>query len=139
MLQRRNGSAFQGLVLAGSAALIGLAMLACVPEAPGDSENPVGPGPQTPAGRYEVLLRWDPPTHDAGGNPLEDLAGYRLYYSPDLLRLDSAVNELDTGMKAEALVTGLSAGAWQFAVTAIDTAGNESDMSDVVLVEVGAR
>ena len=42
-------------------------------------------------------------------------------------------------MSSEALVTGLSAGSWQFAVTAIDTAGNESDLSDIVLVEVGAE
>lgn len=139
MLQRRNESSSSGLLPGKAAALLGLVLLACVPDAPADSENPVGPDPQPPVGQFQVLLRWDPPTRDASGSPLEDLAGYRLYYSPDLLRLDSDVKVLDAGMKAEALVAGLSAGAWQFAVTAIDTAGNESDMSDVVLVEVGAR
>ena len=74
----------------------------------------------------------------ADGQPLEDLAGYRLYYALDLLSFESDGNySLDTGMNSEALVTGLSSGALQFAVTAIDTADNESDLSDVVLVEVG--
>jgi hypothetical protein len=120
-------------------ALIGFVLLACVPDAPGGSENPVGPVPNPPLGAYQVHLRWDAPDLDAAGQPLEDLAAYRLYYAPDLLRRDSDAYSLDTGMNSEALVTGLSAGSWQFAVTAIDTAGNESDPSDIVLVEVGAE
>ena len=136
MLQQRNGSVFSGALPGGAAALIGLVLLACVPDAPGDSDNPLGP--RRPVGDYQVHLRWDAPTQDASGQPLEDLAGYRMYYAPDLLPLDSDGNySLETGMNTEALVTGLSSGAWQFAVTAIDTAGNESDLSDVVLVEVG--
>ena len=139
MLQRRNESRSTGLVPGCIAALIGLVLLACVPDAPGDPENVVGPEPQPPLGEYQVHLRWDAPDEDAAGRPLEDLAGYRLYYAPDLLRRFSDEYLLDTGMKSEALVTGLSAGSWQFAVTAIDTAGNESDLSDIVLVEVGAE
>ena len=137
MLQRRNGSAFRAPLLGGMAALVGLVLVACVPDAPGDSENPVGP--RRPTGDFQVHLRWDAPAVDAGGQPLEDLAGYRLYYARDLLPLDFDGYSLDTGMDSEALVTGLSSGAWQFAVTAIDTADNESDMSEVVLVEVGAE
>ena len=136
MLQRRNGSAFPAPRLGGAVALIGIVLAACVPDAPGDSDNPLGP--RRPVGEFQVHLRWDAPVQDASGQPLEDLAAYRLYYAPDRLSLDSDGNySLDTGMTPEALVTGLSSGAWQFAVTAIDTAGNESDLSDVVLVEVG--
>ena len=136
MLQRRNGSAFPALRIGGAAALIGIVLVACVPDAPGDSENPLGP--RRPVGEFQVHLRWDAPVQDADGQPLEDLAGYRLYYALDLLSFESDCNySLDTGMNPEALVTGLSSGAWQFAVTAIDTADNESDLSDVVLVEVG--
>jgi len=139
MLQRRNESRSTGLVPGGIFALIGVVLLACVPDAPGGSENPVGPEPNPPLGEYQVHLRWDAPDKDATGQPLEDLAAYRLYYAPNLLRRGSDEHSLDTGMQSEALVTGLSAGSWQFAVTAIDTAGNESGMSDVVLVEVGAE
>lgn len=139
MLQRRNESRSRGRGPGGMFALVGLVLLACVPDAPGGSENPVGPGPNPPLGEYQVHLRWDAPDEDASGQPLEDLAAYRLYYAPDLLRRGSDEYSLDTGMESEALVTGLSAGSWQFAVTAIDTAGNESDLSAIVRVEVGAE
>ena len=103
--------------------------------------------PRTPSARdrirRSVSIRFTfagtRPTRTPAGQPLEDLAAYRLYYAPDLLRRGSDEYSLDTGMESEALVTGLSAGSWQFAVTAIDTAGNESDLSDIVLVEVGAE
>jgi hypothetical protein len=139
MLQRRNESRPARLVPGSFAALASLLLLACVPDAPGDPENVVGPGPNPPLGEYRVLLRWDAPDKDAAGEPLEDLAGFRLYFAPDLFRRDADEYSLETGMDTEALVTGLSAGSWQFAVTAIDTAGNESDLSEVVLVEVGAE
>ncbi len=120
------------------AALTGLLFLGCVPDAPGgDAENPVGPGPVQPRDRFEVHLRWDAPVQDAAGQPLGDLAGYRLYYAPAASPLDRESGMLEIDMTPEAIVKHLTSGSWRFAVTAVDTAGNESDASEVVLVEVG--
>lgn len=138
MLQRRNRSSLLPLPGRVAAALTGLLFLACVPDAPGgDPENPIGPGPPRPSDRFEVHLRWDAPDEDAQGQPLGDLGGYRLYYAPATSPLDRESAMIETDLRTETVVRDLVSGSWQFAVTAVDTAGNESDPSEVVLVEVG--
>jgi hypothetical protein len=110
-----------------------------VPEAPGGADDPVGPGIQGPEARYSVQLRWLPPETDAEGRPLHDLDGFRLYFAPAAEPLMEEGGSIEVGLEAEGLVTGLSAGVWQFAVTAIDTAGNESTPSEAIRAEVGTR
>ena len=139
MLYRRDRRRAGGRARIALLASAGFGLVACVPEAPGGSEDPVGPGTPGPEARYSVQLRWNPPEVDAEGEPLADLAGFRLYYAPDPRPVMEDGGAMDVGLAAEALVTGLSAGDWRFAVTAVDTAGNESDPSDVVRVEVGQR
>lgn len=120
-------------------ALAVVALTGCVPEAPGGADDPVGPGIQDPEAGYSVQLRWLPPETDAEGGPLGDLDGFRLYFAPATQPLMEEGSSIEVGLDAEGMVTGLSAGAWQFAVTAIDTAGNESTPSEAIEVEVGAR
>lgn len=120
-------------------ALSATALVGCVPEAPGGGDDPVGPGIPGPEARYSVQLRWLAPDTDAEGEPLGDLDGFRLYFAPASEPLMEMGGSIEVGIEAEGLVTGLSAGAWNFAVTAVDTAGNESMPSDPVQVEVGAR
>ena len=114
-------------------------LVGCVPEAPGGADDAVGPETPGPEARYSVQLRWLPPETDAEGKPLGDLEGFRLYYAPDSRLLMEEGGALAVGLEAEGVVTGLSAGTWQFAVTAIDTAGNESAASQSIQVEVGSR
>jgi hypothetical protein len=114
-------------------------MVGCVPEAPGGADEPVGPGTPGPEARYSVQLRWIAPETDAEGEPLGDLEGFRLYFAPAPEQLMETGGSIDVGIEAEGLVTGLSVGEWHFAVTAVDTAGNESLPSESVQVEVGAR
>ena len=139
MLYRRDRRRSGGQARFALLAAAGFGLAACVPEAPGGSDEPVGPGTPGPEARYSVQLRWNPPEVDAEGEPLGDLAGFRLYYAPDPRPVMEEGGAMEVGLAAEALVTGLSAGDWRFAVTAVDTAGNESDPSDVVRVEVGQR
>jgi len=102
--------------------------------------TPDGPesGPPThPTDRYSVTLEWDAPTTDAVGRPLEDLAGYRLYYSPDSPSEAADAEMVDVGEATRYTVTDLEAGEYLFAVTALDEDGNESEFSDPLPVEVG--
>ena len=108
-----------------------IAALGCTPD------GPEGGLPTHPTDRYSVTLEWDAPTVDAVGRPLEDLAGYQLYYSP-VSPADSPDSEMiEVGDTTRITVEGLAEGDYLFAVTALDVDGNESDFSDPLPVDVG--
>jgi len=112
---------------------LAIACLSCVPDAP---EGEIPTGLSSRPDLFSVTLEWDAPTADAAGGALDDLAGFRLYFSrtdpPD--GQDSGSVETD---EARATANDLIAGTWYFAVTAVDSTGNESALSEVVAVEVG--
>ena len=85
--------------------------------------------PQPVAG--SATLRWQAPTETSDGQPLTDLAGYRVYYGLASFKLDRWVTISDPG-NTTAVISGLSAGTWYFAVTAFTRQGVESSMSSVV-------
>ena len=102
----------------------------------------------------DVTFSWDPPTTNVDNTPLTDLAGYNLYYGTesgnytDMVDVGCAVSCPEpTGSEEETYtISGLSDGVvYYFAVTAYDTAGNESDYSNevskliqgVTLIEIG--
>jgi hypothetical protein len=101
---------------------------ACAPEGPGSV-------PTHPTDTYTVTLEWDAPTEDAVGRPLGDLASFRLYYRE--IGAPSFEPEIDVGMATRASLQGIAAGEYVFAVTAVDELGNESDLSEPLVVEVG--
>jgi fibronectin type 3 domain-containing protein len=77
-----------------------------------------------------VDLNWDPPTTNMNGTTLANLAGYKVYMgttTSDLTLLS------DVGNTTTYTVTNLPAGTTvYFAVTAYDSTGNESDLSNLV-------
>ena len=100
-------------------------------------DGPEAEPPTHPSDRYSVTLEWDAPSTDAVGRPLEDLAGYRLYYSPDPSADTPGDEMVDVGDTTRVTVTDLAAGTYVFAVTALDEDGNESEFSEPLPVEVG--
>lgn len=107
--------------------LFGLAPSACAPSGPGDTEeSTTGPteGPQA------VTLAWSEPSHDANGDPLEDLAGYRIYYGRQSPVTPDNASTVEVGLETRHTVEELEPDVWFFAVTAVDESGNESDLSD---------
>jgi hypothetical protein len=92
-----------------------------------------------PSFAADVTLAWDP-------NSEADLAGYGVYY----FRLDDpaaaykpfgnvALEDLDDASSPTVTVTELELGVqYQFAVTAYNTLGNESELSIPVCAEIGA-
>ncbi len=76
----------------------------------------------------EATLTWDPPTTNADGTPLTDLAGYKVYYGTESGNYSQSI---DVGNVTTYTVSGLTNGqTYYFAVTAYDTSGNESDYSN---------
>ena len=76
-----------------------------------------------------ALLSWTAPTTNSDGSALTDLKGYHIYYgsSADLLTVQIDVNSAST---TSYTVTNLTPGTWYFAVTAFNSAGLESNLSN---------
>ncbi len=77
-----------------------------------------------------AVVGWVAPTTKADGTPLTDLAGYRVQYGPATGLYTASVSASADALSA--VVPGLSAGAWFFAVRATNTSGVESTSSTEV-------
>ena len=99
------------------------------------------PDPNAPilsAGEVTSLtstLDWIPPTMNVDGTPLLDLAGYNVYLGPESgMYLD--FRHLDNPGLVTYVLDLPSSGPWSIVITALDSAGNESDFSNEVVVNV---
>ncbi len=80
-------------------------------------------------------LDWIPPTMNVNGTPLLDLAGYNVYLGPESgMYLD--FRHLDNPGLVTYVLDLPSSGPWFIVITALDSAGNESDFSNEVVVNV---
>jgi hypothetical protein len=85
----------------------------------------------TPAAENRsVTLSWTPPVERADGTALTNLAGYRIYFGADPGELDQVVS-IDGAGLTRYVISGLPAGTWYFALTALDAGGLESGPSAI--------
>jgi len=105
--------------------LCALVLYACRPGGP-DGDPGTGPPSST---AVSVTLEWDPPVTDATGDPLDDLAGYRLYFGTSTPLSVARDTFVDVGLATTHTLVGLEPGTWYFATTAVDESGNESVLS----------
>lgn len=91
-----------------------------------DTAPPVGPSGITAdaVASNGAIVQWSGVTDDLSGT-----AGYRIYSSNDVMATADAGD-------TSAAVSGLPAGIQPITVTAIDVAGNESDRSEAVTIDV---
>jgi hypothetical protein len=80
-----------------------------------------------------ATISWIPPTANADGSVLTDLAGYRIYIGSTPSKL-VPILALDTPGVTSYLLEGLSPGLNYFAMTAMNSRGMESKLSAVVRV-----
>jgi Putative Ig domain len=77
-----------------------------------------------------ATLSWTPPTTNADGSTLSNLAGYKIYYGTDQSNLSSTVSLNNPGLSGYT-IDGLTAGTYYFTVTAVDSSGTESSFSNM--------
>lgn len=79
-------------------------------------------------------LKWSAPTTNTNGTPLTDLAGYKIYWGKTQGQYTNSakVGSSTLGYK----VTGLSAGRWYFAVTALSASGAEGPPSNAISKDI---
>lgn len=78
-----------------------------------------------------VTLSWAPPTTNADGSTITDLAGYRIYYGRSAGALDEMVVINNAGT-TRWVVENLSSATWYFSMTSYNASGIESARSSVV-------
>jgi hypothetical protein len=71
-----------------------------------------------------AALRWDLPLSKVSGEPLDDLAGYRILYGRDSDDLDRSVFVNDPNATSFE-IDSLASGIWYFAVVAVSASGLE--------------
>ena len=80
-----------------------------------------------------IALQWNAPKTNTDGTPIDDLAGYEVYYGKSGLYNTIPIDSRGlTGI----VINNLSPGKWCFKVRAYDVVHNTSDFSEEVCTEV---
>jgi hypothetical protein len=97
------------------------------------------PAPTPTPVTYSVNLSWSIPSTRENGQPLSlsELTGYEIYYVVDGVDMVDRTIAISGGSVASYKISGLQAGSYSFAITAIDHAGVKSALSGVVIMKVG--
>jgi hypothetical protein len=78
-----------------------------------------------------ITLDWLPPAENVDHSVLSNLAGYHLYAYREGVFFPLAVDLKNPGLSAYTF-DGLASGRWIFYATAVNTAGVESDPSNLI-------
>jgi hypothetical protein len=84
------------------------------------------------ASHGSVTVTWNPPTENIDDSPLQDLTGFNVYWGTSVLAKRATAPIGTTSY----VVENLAPGAYQFATTAVNTLGIESEMSDLATIVV---
>lgn len=84
-----------------------------------------------PAAPGTAQLSWTPPTRNADGSGLTDLAGYRIYYGRTAGELTRTL-QIGNASVTSQTISDLAAGTWFFALRAYNAGGGESGLSNVI-------
>ncbi|MEO8225405.1 MAG: putative Ig domain-containing protein [Gammaproteobacteria bacterium] len=77
----------------------------------------------------KATVSWLPPFQRTDGSALTNLAAYRIHFGGAVNALNQVVELSNPGLTSY-MVEGLTPGTWHFAVTAVDSAGMESALSN---------
>lgn len=83
-----------------------------------------------------AFLTWTPPTENEDGSELQDLAGYLIYAYKSGQAAATRVDELNAPGADSYLFEGLSEDFWEFAASAVDGSGQESELTARVGIDL---
>jgi Fibronectin type III domain len=95
----------------------------------GEDDPAAAANEPTGFGTGSATLSWTPPTQNTDGSPLNNLAGYRIYWGTSAGSYAHSVTVNNPGL-ATYVVTELAPAQWYFVVTAYSAAGAESGNSN---------
>jgi hypothetical protein len=115
-------------------ALTGLMLAGCLEEV--DPISNSGGIIRTGTGSGSVTLNWQPPTENADGSALTDLAGYNIYVGTSSDSYNYREIQLDNPGLTAYVVENLEPGTYYLAATAFNSLGVESALSEEVVKTV---
>ena len=83
-----------------------------------------------------ATVSWNPPTENADGSELRDLAGYRIYYGRNPDNLTQVVVLNNPGL-TRYVIENLTPARWHFSMTSINNDGVESQRSQTASKTIG--
>jgi hypothetical protein len=89
-----------------------------------------------PISTGSVTLSWYPPTENADGSALTDLAGYRILYGREADELNRVITLQNPGL-TRLVIEDLASATWHFSMTSFNASGSESEPSPTVSKTVG--
>jgi hypothetical protein len=100
----------------------------------GGSSSDHGTGAANGGGNVSGTLIWDAPSSNTDGSPATDVAGYKIYYGTTSGTYTASIDVGNaTSIPLATLAAAVpAAGIYYIAVTAYDTAGNESVYSNEI-------
>jgi hypothetical protein len=76
-------------------------------------------------------LSWRAPTDNTNGTALTNLAGYNIYYGTSASAMSTKISITTVGLM-DYVVGNLAHGTWYFAITSVNSTGEESALSGTV-------
>jgi hypothetical protein len=83
-----------------------------------------------------ATLSWTPPTQNADGSALTDLAGYRIYYGRNRDNLTRVIELSNPGL-TRYVIENLTQARWFFTMTSVNSSGVESSRSATASKTIG--
>ena len=88
-----------------------------------------------PVTAKDVAVSWTAPTHNIDGTLLTDLTGFKVYYGR-VNQTATQTRDINNPSSTSYVLQDLAAGDWRFRLTAVNSAGLESDLSAEAVVSI---
>lgn len=82
-----------------------------------------------------VEIRWQSPTEDVDGLPLNGISGYKIFYGQNQSQPDQQVT-ITNGNAEQTVISNLEPGGYYFSMVAITTSGVESAVSSTFYMDI---
>jgi hypothetical protein len=77
-----------------------------------------------------ATVNWTPPLDNTDGSVITNLAGYKIHYGTSSTNLSQTVQIANVGLTSY-MLSNLASGTWYFGVTAYNSSGGESGLSNI--------